>query len=177
MTELATLGAYGELIEPATLKIERMLPGPIERIWAYLTESDMRKKWLAAGEMQLKPGTTFELVWRNDELSDPPSRRPDGSPEESRKECRMVAADPPHKLVFIFAEYGEVTFTLEPKGKEVLLTMIHRRIPDRGTMLGVSAGWHVHLDVLAARANGQKPGPFWDNWSRLRKDYEQRLPA
>jgi hypothetical protein len=26
--------AYGELIEPTTLKIQRLLPGPIERIWA-----------------------------------------------------------------------------------------------------------------------------------------------
>jgi uncharacterized protein YndB with AHSA1/START domain len=44
MAKSATPDAYGALIEPATLKIERILPGPIERIWAYLTDSDMRKK-------------------------------------------------------------------------------------------------------------------------------------
>jgi uncharacterized protein YndB with AHSA1/START domain len=32
--------AYGEMIEPTTLKIQRLLPGPIERIWAYLTDSE-----------------------------------------------------------------------------------------------------------------------------------------
>ena len=49
MTELATLDAYGVLTEPATLKIQRVLPGPIERVWAYLTESELRRQWLAAG--------------------------------------------------------------------------------------------------------------------------------
>ena len=39
MNELATAGAYGVLTEPATLKIQRLLPGPIERVWAYLTEA------------------------------------------------------------------------------------------------------------------------------------------
>ena len=177
MAKSAIPDAHGVLTEPATLKIERVLPGPIERIWAYLTESDMRKKWFASGEMRLEPGASFELVWRNDDLSDVAGQRPPGFPEEHRKTCRIVEVDAPRKLVFIFAEHGEVTFALEPMGKQVLLTLIHRRIPDRSTTLGVSAGWHAHLDVLVARASGTKPGSFWDNWSRLKKEYEQRLPA
>lgn len=32
MNDIASPSAYGTLIEPATLKIERMLPGPIERV-------------------------------------------------------------------------------------------------------------------------------------------------
>ena len=38
------------VIEPGTVKLERLLPGPIERVWAYITESDKRAKWLCAGE-------------------------------------------------------------------------------------------------------------------------------
>ena len=38
MNDLATIDAYGEVIEPATLKIQRLMPGPIERVWTYLTE-------------------------------------------------------------------------------------------------------------------------------------------
>ena len=177
MAKSAIPDAHGVLTEPATLKIERVLPGPIERIWAYLTESDMRKKWFASGEMRLEPGASFELVWRNDDLSDVAGQRPPGFPEEHHKTCRIVEVDAPRKLVFIFAEHGEVTFSLEPMGKQVLLTLIHRRIPDRSTTLGVSAGWHAHLDVLVARASGTSPESFWDNWSRLKKEYEQRWPA
>lgn len=32
------------LVAPDTLRIERILPGPIERIWPFLTESDKRKQ-------------------------------------------------------------------------------------------------------------------------------------
>jgi hypothetical protein len=35
----------------------------------------------------------------------------------------------------------------------------------------------MHLDVLVARATGKEPGPFWDGWSRLKKEYDQRMPA
>jgi len=59
MTQLATLDAYGALTEHATLTIQRLLPGPIERIWAYLTNSDLRRQWLAAGEMEMKVGIFY----------------------------------------------------------------------------------------------------------------------
>jgi uncharacterized protein YndB with AHSA1/START domain len=177
MTNLATLDAYGALIEPATLKLERLLPGPIERVWAYLTESDLRRQWLASGRMEMKIGAPFELVWRNNELTDPPGQRPPGFSGEHRMESRIIDLDPPRKLVFSFDPHGEVTFLLDPAGDDVLLTLIHRRLPNRDTTLKVSAGWHAHLDLLVARASGKQPAPFWDSWTRLRSEYDQRLPA
>jgi uncharacterized protein YndB with AHSA1/START domain len=177
MTELATLDAYGVLTEPATLKIERMLPGPIERVWSYLTQSDLRRKWLAAGDMKLEVGATFELVWRNNDLTNPPGHRPPGFGDEHRLQSTILAVDPPRRLSFTFGNAGDVTFELTPKGRDVLFTVIHRRIPDRSTMLKVSAGWHTHLDVLAARAAGREPHPYWDSWTRLHGEYDKRLPA
>ena len=169
--------AYGELIEPTTLRIQRLLPGPIERIWAYLTDSNLRSKWLAAGQMEMKVGAPVELVWRNDELNDPPGKRPEGFPEEHRMQSRITELDPPRKLAISWGSSGGVSFELVPQGDEVLLTLIHRRLPDRATMLNVSAGWHMHLDVLVARASGSEPAPFWEGWSRLRDEYDRRLPA
>ena len=177
MTELGNPDAYGVLTEPATLKIQRLLPGPIERVWAYLTESELRRKWLAAGEMEMKVGAPFELVWRNDELTTPPGQRPPGFDAERRMPSRITALDPPRKLTIAWEGSGDVSFELEPQGTEVLLTVIHRRLPDRPTLLGVGAGWHVHLDVLVARATGTEPVPFWDGWSRLRQAYDRRMPA
>ena len=177
MTDLATRDAYGVLTEPTTLKLQRLMPGPIERIWAYLTESELRRKWLAAGQMEMKVGASFELVWRNDELTNPPGQRPPGFSGERRMQSRITELDPPRKLVITWGDSGEVSIELEPKGNQVLLTLIHRRLPDRATLLKVGAGWHMHLDILVARATGKKPEPFWDGWSRLRKEYEQRLPA
>jgi uncharacterized protein YndB with AHSA1/START domain len=177
MTPDADASAYGALIEPTTLKIERLLPGPIERVWAYLTKSELRRQWLASGEMELKVGAPFELVWRNDELTNPPGQRPPGFDVEHRMQSRITELDPPRRLAFTWGTSGGVSFELETKGKEVLLTVIHRRLPDRGTMLMVGAGWHMHLDVLVARARGTEPPPFWDGWSRLKTEYDRRIPA
>ncbi|WP_291867759.1 SRPBCC family protein [Bradyrhizobium sp.] len=168
---------WGALTEPATLRVQRLLPGPVERIWAYLTDNGLRAKWLAAGEMEMKVGAPFELVWRNDELNDPPSARPAGFPEEHRMQSRITVLDPPRKLSIAWANSGDVTFELQPRGEGVLLTVTHRRLPDRSTMLKVSAGWHMHLDILVARAMGREPAPFWEGWSRLHGEYDRRLPA
>lgn len=172
----AETSAHGALIEPATLRIERLLPGPIERVWSYLTDSDMRRRWLASGDMTLTPGAPFELTWRNDELTDPPGRRPEGFDAEIRKQCSITEVEPPRKLGFVFGAHGIVTIELAPRGDKVLLTLVHSRIPDRGTLLGVSAGWHAHLDVLAARAAGTEPKPFWDHMLQLKGEYAARLP-
>ena len=177
MNEPAILDGYGVLTEPATLKIQRLLPGPIERVWAYLTESELRRQWLAAGQMEMKVGAPVELVWRNDELTNPPGQRPDGFPEEHRMQSQLTEIDPHCRLAFTWQGGGEVSFELEPKGREVLLTVIHRRLPDRKTLLMVGAGWHMHLDLLVAVATGQAPAPFCDGWSRLQKDYERHIPA
>ena len=177
MTETRNPKAYGVLIEPTILKIQRLLPGPIERIWAYLTESELRRKWLAAGQMEMKVGASVELVWRNDELTDPPGPRPPGFGDEHRVQSRITELDPPRKLAIAWEGSGDVSFELEPKGNEVLLTVIHRRLPNRATLLGVGAGWHMHLDVLVARATGKEPAPFWDGLSLLRKEYDRRIRA
>lgn len=177
MTMLETPDAYGALVEPATVKIERLLPGPIERVWAYLTESDLRRRWLASGDMELKTGAAFELVWRNGELTDPAGEKPPGFGDEHRLKSRILEVDPPRKLAFAWHDEAEVAITLAPKGDKVLLTVIHSRLPNRGNVLGVSAGWHAHLDVLAARLAGRTPEPFWDKLTRLRAEYDKRVPA
>lgn len=177
MTGLATLDAYGTLVEPATLRLQRLLPASVERVWAYLTDSDLRRQWLAAGAMELAPGAGFELVWRNDELSETPSQRPEGFAAEHRMQCRILEVDPPNRLVITWGVQSEVAFTLETQGGETLLTILHRRAPDRAILLNVSAGWHAHLDALAARLQGRPVGAFWPAWSALKQEYDRRHPA
>jgi uncharacterized protein YndB with AHSA1/START domain len=177
MTQVAAIASnYGEVIEANTLRIKRLLPGSIDRVWAYLTESDLRRQWLAAGTMEMRAGAPFELVWRNDELENA-GQRPEGFDEEHRMQSQIIELDPPHKLSYAFGNAGEVTFELERAGDEVLLTLTHRRLPGREMMTKVAAGWHAHLDVLDAKLAGAAPKPFWTNWAGLKADYEQRIPA
>lgn len=176
MNDHATIDAFGTLIEPATLKIQRILPGPIERVWTYLTDSNLRRQWLASGTMEGPEGTAFELVWRNDELTNPPGRRPEGFSAEHSMPGRILAFDPPKRLSFTWNDSGSVTIELAPRGNTVLLTLVHDRLPEGPVKLMIGAGWHLHLDVLAARvADAAMPEPFWDAWARLRKEYERRF--
>lgn len=177
MNDMTTIDPYGEVIAPATIRIERLLPGPASRIWDWLTKSELRRQWLAAGDMDLTVGAPFELVWRNDELNATPSKRPDGFAEEDRMQSRITELDPGKTLSFVWGKDGEVTFRLKEDGPDVLLTIVHRRISDRPNLLGVSAGWHMHLDIMAAKLGGRKPDDFWSGWQRLRAEYETRIPA
>ena len=175
MTANKTVDAYGVVTEPATLTIKRVLPGPIERVWDYLTNSERRRQWLAVGEMELRVGAPFELTWRNDELTDPSGHRPDEFSCEHSMSSEITEVDPPHKLAFSWSNTGGVEFTLETQGDKVLLTVTHRRLPDHSTLLNVATGWHNHLDLLVNRVSGTKPEPFWDGFVRIKKEYEQRL--
>lgn len=177
MNDIAAPGAYGVLTEPTTLTIQRHLPGPIERIWAYLTDSELRRQWLAAGAMEMQVGSPFTLTWRNDELTDPPGQRPDGFAAEHSLDGHITECDPPRRLGITWGSTGGVTFDLAPAGNRVLLTITHHRVADPSMLLKVSAGWHAHLDILVARVTGEQPGPFWDGWLRLHDDYARRMPG
>lgn len=175
MTVTQALSPYATRTDDSALRLERRLPGPLDRVWAWLTDSELRSRWLAAGAMTLEPGASFELIWHNDELSDSPAERPAGFDEEMRATCVITEVKPLQRLSFTWPQTGEVTITLEPIDDEVLLTIMHRRLPDRPMMLMVGAGWHMHLDLLAARLAGVEPASFWSNWVRLRGEYDRRL--
>lgn len=177
MNAIANLDAYGRLTEPTTLVIQRVLPGPAERVWRYLVESDLRRQWLAAGRMEAAVGSPFTLTWRNDELSEPPGRRPDGFDAEHSMDGEITAFEPNRKLAFTWGSTGGVTFELEQSGADVLLTVTHRRIEDPELRMKVAAGWHTHLDILSDRLAGRTPTDFWGRWQRLRDEYRQRLSA
>ena len=65
----------------------------------------------------------------------------------------------------------EVTYELTPRGKDVLLTIVHRRLAPRDLVIGVMGGWDVHTGILADILNGVEPRPFWTTHSRLEKEY------
>jgi len=166
---------HGQLTDGGTLRMQRRLPGTLEHVWAFLTDSDLRRQWLASGPMTVQPGTTFELTWRNDELSTSAAERPEGFGAESRATCTLQEVDPPRRLRYLWPEVGEVTFELEPAGDGVLLTLTHRRLSGERLILNVCAGWHAHLARLVALAQGNPPPSLWATWKRLRDDYAQRL--
>jgi uncharacterized protein YndB with AHSA1/START domain len=177
MNEMRFNDMHGKLTDGTTLRMQRRLPGPIERVWSYLTDSDLRRQWLAAGSMTLQAGTTFELVWRNDELSASAAERPDGFSAESRATCRFEEVEPPRRMRYVWPEVGEVTFELELAGDEVLLTLTHRRLSGERLILNVCAGWQAHLALLVARLEGTTPPSLWRTWKQLHAEYQELVRA
>lgn len=179
MTEANSHDDYGMLTAPDTLRIQRLLPGPIERVWAYLIDSDLRRRWLAAGDMEPKVGAPVELVWRNDELTDPPGQRPTDATGggENRMQSQVLELEPLRRLAIAWGAAASVCFELEQQANQVLLTVVHRKIPDRSSLLNVGPGWHAHLGVLAAVLADERPRPFWDEIARLKIEYADRMPA
>ena len=60
---------YGTVSEVGTVRFQRVLPGPIERVWSYLTDPEKRATWLAGGPMELRAGGKMELHFRHADLT------------------------------------------------------------------------------------------------------------
>jgi uncharacterized protein YndB with AHSA1/START domain len=169
----------GEFISPSEVRIVRILPGPIERVWAYLTDPEKRRRWFAGGPMELRPGGKLTLHFRHKDLA------PDEIPPEDHKQHHdpghnmdgiVTRCEPPHVLAFTFGSSAdsEATFELTPQGKNVLLVLTHRsRGEDRPYMAEFGAGWHTHFTHLLALLEGAPPPPFWPVHAKLRTDYEK----
>jgi uncharacterized protein YndB with AHSA1/START domain len=163
--------------EHATVRLERLLPGPIERVWAYLTDAEKRKMWFAGGTFDLRVGGKADLHFDHSIIS--AEKTPDDfKGKRSDYSEKITRLDPPRLLSYTFSHGGpesEVTFELETRGKDVLLVLTHVRIADRKTMIGLASGWDTHLGILADRLNGVEPRLFWTTHAKLKREYEAKL--
>jgi uncharacterized protein YndB with AHSA1/START domain len=172
---------YAVVTAPGTVRIERLLPGSIERLWSYLTDPDKRAQWFAAGDMELKVGGRVQLVFRNSELT----RNDDPAPAKYAAEAgevvmtsRIVECEPPRVLAYTFGgETSVVRFELTPRGNKVQLVITHGGLENFDGMTSIAGGWHTHLDILGARLEGREPEGFWRLHTRLEAEYAKRLRA
>jgi len=172
------MNARVTLVEPGTVRLERLLPGPLERVWAYITESDKRAKWLAKGEFDLRVGGKVCLEFDNSRLScekTAPEKYKDR--QVSKSEGVITRLEPMHALAHTWTFKGdatEVTYELTPKGKDVLLTIVHRRL-GKDLTPSVMGGWDVHTGILEDVLKGIEPRPFWTTHARLEREYAAAL--
>ncbi|HEX8429697.1 MAG TPA: SRPBCC family protein [Longimicrobium sp.] len=171
---------YGAATEPGTVRIERYLPGPVERIWAYLTDGAKRGTWLAPGEMELRVGGRVEHHFRHADLSlekTPPARYGDYAGGHTLTGT-ITRLDPPRLLSYTWgneADDSEVTFELIPHGDEVILVVTQRRLRSPEGMANVAAGWHVHVGILLDHLAGRGPRGFWSSHAREEAEYTRRF--
>ncbi|EGF89436.1 activator of Hsp90 ATPase 1-like family protein [Asticcacaulis biprosthecium C19] len=172
---------YARSINADTIRLERLLPGPRERLWRYLTEPDLRRRWLGAGEFSLSNGGDIELIFNNNGLTPgdaPPPAAFEAFGEEQRLQGHILDCEPTSLLAFTWGtspEAAHVRFDLADAGDKVRLTITHSRAPERTERVMVSAGWHSHLDVLAAELEGKSPEGFWRSFGNLFPHYDRMI--
>jgi uncharacterized protein YndB with AHSA1/START domain len=169
----------GQFTGPAELRFVRTLPGPIERIWEYLTDPGKRARWFAGGPMELCAGGKMRLDFRHKNIA------PDETPPEEHKQHHesghsmtgiVTRCEPPRVLAFTFGSDGEseATFELTPQGNNVLLVLTHRATGgDLPYMAEFGSGWHTHLAHLIALLEGAPRPPLWPLVAKLKPDYEK----
>ena len=172
---------YATLMDTATVRIERLLPGPVERVWSYLIDSEKRAKWFGGGPIELTEGGAVTLTFRNSDLSagqpSPHGQSPDGVDHVLRGV--ITECEPPHRLAFNWEADGsgmESRFELSSEGPDTRLVITQSRITRRGQLLSVSAGWHVHLGILTDLLSETAPRLFWQEHTRLVEVYADRFP-
>lgn len=173
--------AHGQFITPAEVRLVRLLPGPIERVWDYLTIPEKRARWFAGGPMEPRVGGKYELHFLHKNLA------PDETPPEQFQKMHesghkmggaILRWEPPHVLSYTFDDESDVTFELSVEGGNVRLVLTHR---SRGTDLpflhGYASGWHTHLALLLSLLEETPRPPFWAMHLRLKADYEKAHAA
>ncbi len=170
---------YGTFNGPAEVRLVRRLPGPIERIWDYLTDPDKRARWFAGGPMEARAGGKVELHFQHKCIA--PDETPPAPYQEMHEKGMTLSEtilrwEPPHVLSYTFDEECEVTFELSADGDQVLLVLTHRTRNGEPTDLsGYASGWHVHFAILIAILEGTPRPPFWATHAQLKAHYQAAL--
>ena len=171
--------AYGEFTAPGEVRLIRLLPGPIERVWEFLTDPEKRSRWFCGGATEPRAGGKVVFAMHHAKLA------PNESPAEKYKhvqdpgvtfEGRVLRWEPPRVLAYTFGgDDSQVTFELKPQGDQVLLVVTHRATgEDLPELTNYASGWHTHFSLLIALLEGAPRPPFWATHARLVSDYEKR---
>ncbi len=141
----------GEMSSVPCVIFTRILPGPIEKVWAHLTDTKLLPAWFGSdSSIEPRQGGAVRLMGGH---------------------IRGVVTQwqPPRMLVYTWnvfgpddgrdavSEYPESypTFELEPRGGGVVLTFRHFPIIERFVPQN-AMGSHTMLDILGAALRGEK---------------------
>lgn len=177
------MSAYGVVLESGAVRFERLLPGPIERVWSYLTEAEKRATWFCGGETEPRAGGRISLFFKHSQITDerPPESARKMNDEGAMMQGTVTEWDPPHRFAFNWVGMGDpdsdVEIELSQAGDKVKLVLTHRRLATKERMAMVSSGWHLHIDLLEDQLNGAKPRAFWSRHEELQAEYAEKQAA
>ena len=138
----------GEIIPESAVRFVRILPGPVEKVWALLTQTERLPEWYGEGTIEPREGGKVQLMgghirgvvtgWR----------------PHSLLAYTWNVFDPGESISRYPISYLE--FALAREDKAVTLTLTHRPIP-ANFQKQTAMGWHTMLDLVEAGLNGECP--------------------
>jgi uncharacterized protein YndB with AHSA1/START domain len=130
------------------VSFERLLPGPIESVWDFLTDPRLLPAWFGDGTIEPSVGGKVSLMGGH---------------------IRGVVTqwEPPRRLAYTWnvfsspdskSPYPEsyLNFVLEPQGGDVLMKLTHLPVLERFEKQN-AMGWHTFLDLLEGAIRGESP--------------------
>jgi uncharacterized protein YndB with AHSA1/START domain len=128
----------------ATVRFERRIGHPVERVWSAITDPKEMIGWWGAAEVDLREGGRFDVRWLNT----------DEQGNAAHMHATIAELDPPRLLELDGDIHGVLRFELEPDGDSTVLRFSSTlELPDE-FRTKVLAGWHTHLNALATVLDG-----------------------
>jgi len=160
-----------ERIAPDTIRLERTLDAPVETVWRYLTEAELRAQWFMGGA-DARPDSEFELIVDHDNLSTDEVPYPESyaAHKGARWTEKVIRFEPPRLLETTFqsGKNGTVTYELFAEGHRTRLVLTHSGITSGTGAQDFGGGWNSHLTVLQERLAGRGVPNFWALHARSR---------
>lgn len=154
-----------ERIAPDTIRMERLLDAPVETVWRYLTDAELRARWFAGGAIEPRVGGDIALCFDHANLSADDVPTPERyAPFMGHIAHETIAAiEEPRLLAYSWdgGKEGTVRFELFPQGERTRLVLTHSGISGPVGMADFGGGWMSHLAVLQSILAGDPVRDFW----------------
>lgn len=169
-----------EVTSKGRIEIKRILSASRDTVWRFLTEDDLRGRWLCNGNVDPVEGGIIEFKFDISKLG---AALPNSVPSEAMRtefEGSVTAFNPPELLAFTWpeAEDGKstsVTIKLFDRGDKTLLHLVHEKLFNQENLVGASAGWHAHLEQLECHLSRKMSPNFWKRHQELDATYREKL--
>lgn len=178
MAEAISIAAPIQRIGSDAIRLERLLDAPVETVWRYLTEAELRQQWFMGGTDAAGVGE-FELLVDHEKLST------DKVPYPESFECfkgavwseKVLRFEPPNLLETTFqgGKNGIVTYELRPEGDRTRLVLTHSEIQTPSGFQDFGGGWNSHLAVLEEKLAGRSVRNFWELHAQSREAVRKAL--
>ncbi|WP_199555183.1 SRPBCC family protein [Sandaracinobacteroides hominis] len=155
-----------DMVTERALRFERLLDAPVERVWQFLVDPELRARWFMGGPTDARVGGAMTMTMQHDNLSDgnvevPERYRPYLG---NRWEEHITRCEPPKLLAITWenGKAGEVLFELSEAGPgKTRLILTHSGLRGRADALNFGGGWHSHLAALERRVRNEPVQDFW----------------